>query len=573
MAVLLLAGLAPFQPVQPLAHSDLTDLHTGTVLALLVLTLWLAHLVVARRRPRPSAPLTVSLGLFLAMALLAACLAPSDRLESVKFVVRLGLGAGACLAVADQAATATRRTRLIQVMVSAAGLVGLLGLAEYAGLPLALALLDQFKLAPTHVGEAVRISATFAYPTITSMYLELVIPLAVALLWLAVRGRRRGAAFGWVLMLALITEAMILTFTRTGLVAAAAALLVLVGGSWRLGWRAEARLALGAIGLVGVLVAGTALLTPTLGLRLATENDRAWYGVTYAPAPLPSLAASDTVMVAVTVTNTGRLAWSPALPRPVSLSYHWLAHNEESVVEWEGPRVRLPLTVEPGQSVTLAAPVIAPSHSGPVRLAWDMVQDNVTWFSAKAVPMYTTRVDVLPRRVAVAVEPPPILLKPMPAASRADLSPSRRTLWAVAVRMARDRPLLGVGPDNFRLAYGRYTGQDVWDPSIHSNNMYLEMFADMGIPGGLAFLLFTAVSLALAVQGVVLAAPLARANLPGDPLFVTSLAAAASLVAWLAHGVLDSFYAFLPLTLIYWTILGLVAAGVVHRPRQDPRDL
>ena len=342
---------------------------------------------------------------------------------------------------------------------------------------------------------------------------------------------------------------------------------------WRLGWRRETRLAWVSIAGVVLLVVATALLTPTLGLRLATENDRAWYGVTYVPAPLPPLAASDTVMVAVTVTNTGRLAWSPALPRPVSLSYHWLAHNEESVVEWEGPRVRLPLTVEPGQSVTLAAPVIAPSHSGPVRLAWDMVQDNVTWFSAKAVPMYTTRVDVLPRRVAVAVEPPPILLKPMPAASRADLSPSRRTLWAVAVRMARDRPLLGVGPDNFRLAYGRYSGQDVWDPSIHSNNMYLEMFADMGIPGGLAFLLFTAVSLALAVQGVVLAAPLARANLPGDPLFVTSLAAAASLVAWLAHGVLDSFYAFLPLTLIYWTILGLVAAGVVHRPRQDPRDL
>ncbi len=42
-------------------------------------------------------------------------------------------------------------------------------------------------------------------------------------------------------------------------------------------------------------------------------------------------------------------------------------------------------------------------------------------------------------------------------------------------------PLAGVGPDNFRLAYGGYLGLASTDERTHSNNMYLEMLAGGGL--------------------------------------------------------------------------------------------
>ena len=54
--------------------------------------------------------------------------------------------------------------------------------------------------------------------------------------------------------------------------------------------------------------------------------------------------------------------------------------------------------------------------------------------------------------------------------------------------MVGERPLIGVGPDNYRLIYGPYAGLAHFDPRVHSNNMYLEMLAGGGLAGGLAFL-------------------------------------------------------------------------------------
>lgn len=583
LAVVAAATLAPFQPLRPLADGMVADLRTAPTLAALAVALWLAALAVARRRPRLPWPLWPALAAFLVVALLTSLLAPSDRFESLKFSGRLWLGGALALAAADLLTSRGRRWTLALALVVAGTVQGTLGIAEFAAWQSILPLLAPFRIAPTQVGDLVRVSGTFIYPTITSMYLELVIPFGVAALWLAITTRRWAWAALAALAVAVMLLGMTLTFTRSGLVATAVALMVMGVAAGRRGARRQMAATAAAAATLVVVVLGVAGVTPAIALRLQTENDRAWYGVVYAPAPLPPLAAGETASLPVTVTNTGRLTWYPSPLRGYSLAYHWLAHDEDSVAVWDGVRTPLPGALAPGQSATLQATVTAPVHSGPFRLAWDVVQDNVTWFSAKAVPMGVQRVEVQPTAVQPAVEPPPILLQPIPRASIVDLSPGRRTLWFVALMMAADRPLLGVGPDNFRLAYGRYTGQDVWDSSVHANNIYLEMLADMGVPGALAFLAFAAATLWTAWRALrrstfpSLSAwergfkggqseslspwergPEDRLGVAAD--FPLAAAGAAALTTWLVHGLFDFFYPFLPVALVYWAILGLTAA-------------
>ena len=70
----------------------------------------------------------------------------------------------------------------------------------------------------------------------------------------------------------------------------------------------------------------------------------------------------------------------------------------------------------------------------------------------------------------------------------------RSVLWQTALTIAREHPLLGIGPDNFRHTYGRYLGLAAWDARVHANNSYIEVLAGMGAIGvvALAWLLFAA---------------------------------------------------------------------------------
>ena len=55
-----------------------------------------------------------------------------------------------------------------------------------------------------------------------------------------------------------------------------------------------------------------------------------------------------------------------------------------------------------------------------------------------------------------------------------------------AANFARTILLLGIGPDNFRLTYGRYLGLAAWDSRVHANNTYLEVLVGMGAIGAAA---------------------------------------------------------------------------------------
>ena len=129
----------------------------------------------------------------------------------------------------------------------------------------------------------------------------------------------------------------------------------------------------------------------------------------------------------------------------------------------------------------------------------------------------------------------------------------RSVLWSTALTIARERPLLGIGPDNFRHAYGRYLGLAAWDERVHANNSYLEVLTGMGAIGvaALAWLMSAATR-----SGWRLLQTASGARLPIVD------AAAAACIAIATHALVDSFLTFTPTYTVF-----AVAAGLLFAPQ------
>ncbi len=80
------------------------------------------------------------------------------------------------------------------------------------------------------------------------------------------------------------------------------------------------------------------------------------------------------------VRNDGSVPWPGG--RSFALSYHWF-RRDGTLVEWDGARTTIERPLEPGATEAVEARVHAPDRPGLYRLQWDLVEENVTWFSAR----------------------------------------------------------------------------------------------------------------------------------------------------------------------------------------------
>lgn len=125
-----------------------------------------------------------------------------------------------------------------------------------------------------------------------------------------------------------------------------------------------------------------------------------------------------------------------------------------------------------------------------------------------------------------------------PADQRDDSQQSRLHFWQVAVAMANDRPLTGVGHAGYPRAYNQYDwteGRFFTNRAVHS--AWFGVFAELGYPGLLLFLLIVFSALR-ACRRVRLAAK--RGELEG-PLGAYAVAFESSLVAFIVGGSFVSF--------------------------------
>ena len=150
---------------------------------------------------------------------------------------------------------------------------------------------------------------------------------------------------------------------------------------------------------------------------------------------------------------------------------------------WEGLRTAFPVRVFPGATIAVDAHVEAPPEPGQYRLMWDVEQRHRLWFSTEPdVPLQVTRVAVSGPPAGPASKP---FRMPLPENT---VRPGRFVLWRAAAGLLADRPLLGVGPDNYPLAVRRRTpASPTFDRRVHTNNMYIEMLVGGGLVGGAAF--------------------------------------------------------------------------------------
>jgi O-antigen ligase len=111
-------------------------------------------------------------------------------------------------------------------------------------------------------------------------------------------------------------------------------------------------------------------------------------------------------------------------------------------------------------------------------------------------------------------------------------------LWQVAVVMANDRPLIGVGHRGYEAAYDTYDfseGQYFHNRAVHS--AWFGVLGDLGYPGLLLFVAIVVSSL-LTCRRVRLAAR--RGEIPG-PLGPYAIALESSLIAFMVGGSFVSF--------------------------------
>jgi hypothetical protein len=289
-------------------------------------------------------------------------------------------------------------------------------------------------------------------------------------------------------------------------------------------------------------------------LRLTTEEQTGWYrSAIQAPAEV-SLAPGELRGIPVHVTNTGRMGWDSTADPPFYMSYHWLNEDATAVVYYDGDRTPFDQSIAPAESVDLMVTVRAPDHPGHYRLAWDMVQEGQLWFSTEvgAVPTYSNAVIAGdPVNGASANGRGPLVTTALP--KRID-RPGRTVLWTAAIRLLLAHPLLGVGPDNYRLLYGDAAGLQHPDTRVHSNNMYLEVLVGSGLLGGIAFAWLIwrlAIATARAVERPV----------PGAAAQPLLVGVAAAVVAIALHGFVDCFVAFTPTYVTMAVTFGLVLAG------------
>jgi hypothetical protein len=545
--MLLLAAALPFEvmelviPVPWFSLSNLRLILAASIPFAVILGLarrsWASTL-------RPCAPALV----LLLAVVFSALHAPDFGDEALKAAGRFAAGVYLLVVLQFLGRTPRRTVGLLWAVVVGGGLSALVGLAEAVDWSAVDSFLGAFKVAPTRVAGDIRVSATFPYATIAAMYLEMVVPLALVLAATSRRAWQRGLALGVAIVSTIVVT---LSLTRAGgLTLALMFGFVLAWSLWRPAWRPLFGPTLLAALVLCASLVRLAYVDPVFGLRLQTEGDTDWFGADYTVPTSLRFDTTSPLTVDLAVTNRGRRTWEPGDAHPFELCYRWLTADGEDLLDLPVGAVPLAGEVGPDETAHLRATVPPPPlPAGAYRLAWGMTQRDVLWFYERGWPDAETAVDVSP----AAADP----TAPEPTTTPRDDEQAhwvvgRVDLWRAAVHLFAGQPLLGIGPDNFRNVFGTELGLDAWDTHVQANNLYLEMLVDTGVLGLAALVL-------LLVGPLTKLARCLRSTITSSQSFrLAGLGLA--LLAFLVHGVLDSFLSATATMLLLWIVLGLMLA-------------
>ena len=269
--------LVPFEASNPLLQLPGQSISSAETVLFLVFAATAVSMVCTRAIPRWRTGLTWPWALLLGTLFLAAILAPGHRLNAVHMVSRLCLAFGVYLVTVNGVTTSDRLHRVLLAAAVAAAAIAALLVLEYLGFAPVLRTLRLFRPGIAVIGAQVRAGGPFQYPTIASMYLEILFAFVLALVPAALERRRAVEAGLSLVILSVIAEGIILTFTRTGLLTMASSLTIV--GSWWYRQRGFDRgvKALAAVALVIVMQVFASHSLEIVRLRLTSESQNSWY--------------------------------------------------------------------------------------------------------------------------------------------------------------------------------------------------------------------------------------------------------------------------------------------------------
>lgn len=535
---------APWIQIGPLDVTNV-EICLGIVL-LLALVRWAIDGQPALRIPRTWQLLGA---FFLAALLISTLAAPVYRENSLLATLRTLSGIALTLATIIIVRSKRDLAYVAAALAGGALVASIIGLAEIAQGD-EIAWLSYFREAPTVAGGILRLSGTFDYSNQAAMFIEATLPLLAALVVLAWRRKRTGLTIGLFLGAMILVQTALFSYSRSAIALVVLfSLMAIFGSIWIRNRRSfDGANVLIFLGLGALLIVVVNVLTdPAWRLRLTSEGDIAWYQIEMQAPAILNLEANQEELVTITVKNEGVLSWTSSGISPIYLSARWV-HPESENQFAKQPRWALARTIDPGETETMDVLLRAPAVAGEFTLIWDLVQENVTWFGAKTGNETSTEVSVsgdgsLSEAEQGLVESGELVEEwqiPAPI-------PGRSVLWRAALDLWQERPILGIGLDNFRLRYGEELGHELYDQSIHTNNWYIEMVVSLGLLGALPFLIWL---------GVLVIDMIRRIRTGG----IWTVAIAVALIAYLLHGLLDYFLLFNPTGLLFWMLVGMWTA-------------
>lgn len=254
----LLFLVAPFERLQPLVSLPGQKVTTVEAAVLLVAAGWCAVCAVSRPWPACRTPIALPLDAWLGVATIATALAQAFQLNALKTLGRLGLGWFVVLLPFNGVTSPARMTRVVWCATASAVVVAIVATLESMGVPVVMRWLEDFRQGVRVVGGQVRAGGTLQYPTIASMYLEIVFALALGAFLHAMDRRSMTGAADMFVALAIIAAGIAVTLTRSGLITMAFSLAAVGAARFaRRGWDRGA-VGLGALSVAVVLVVTSA---------------------------------------------------------------------------------------------------------------------------------------------------------------------------------------------------------------------------------------------------------------------------------------------------------------------------
>ena len=277
-----LLWMAPFETITPIFSFPGQNLSNLEILAAVAILTWVVQGIAGKRITCWKTILTIPMLLLVLIMVLSSLLAPAHTTPALSFTGRFASGVLVFHLVAGLVNSRKRLLIFLGGIVIAGNLVSTLGLLEYLQVRPVLNLLGAFQAAPSYAGNQIRVSSTLQYPTITSMYLEIVFALGMGLLLFSLHTRKLWWTVGLCFSQWLAAACIFLTLTRSGLISLGIAILLawVMAFLW---WGLDARTGtVSALALtLALTLAASTFLSQESWLRLVTLDQRQWYQVHY----------------------------------------------------------------------------------------------------------------------------------------------------------------------------------------------------------------------------------------------------------------------------------------------------